>query len=248
MTQQDTLNKAIEYLKYQGLVSSKTDLAEQMGANRVSVSRACSGDPSYLTADFLQRLNTTFGSIFSASWLLTGEGSMLKEKREETEEIIHVDNAEDYNKAVSSGLSLVPEREVFFRGGNAGETNDIAPIVAYWHIPGVHKQAEIVTIDGDSMHPVSPAGSKVVLVPLPFDPSEPTSIPFGSIFGIAVEDTATGEYACYIKYLRRHRDPEMANRYWIARSANSEQYDDFDIAIDKVRHLWLVDTSIKRLR
>ena len=244
--EKDRLIAVIHYLKENRRIFNDADFATSIGKARSYISEVKSGKRP-LKEQFVLQICSAFPEL-SKSWLLTGEGSMLKEKREETEEIIHVDNAEDYNKAVSSGLSLVPEREVFFRGGNAGETNDIAPIVAYWHIPGVHKQAEIVTIDGDSMHPVLPAGSKVVLVPLPFDPSEPTSIPFGSIFGIAVEDTATGEYACYIKYLRRHRDPEMANRYWIARSANSEQYDDFDIAIDKVRHLWLVDTSIKRLR
>lgn len=79
MSKKNRIQEAFNYLKYKGLTTSQKDLSEKMGANRVSVSRALNGDESYLTDDFIERLNTTFNSIFSSSWLLTGEGSMLRE-------------------------------------------------------------------------------------------------------------------------------------------------------------------------
>lgn len=78
MSKKNRIQEAFNYLKYKGLTTSQKDLSEKMGANRVSVSRALNGDESYLTDDFIERFNTTFGSVFSVCWLLTGEGGMLK--------------------------------------------------------------------------------------------------------------------------------------------------------------------------
>lgn len=71
------LNVAYDYLRNCGKVHTKTDLATIMGANRPSVSRALSGDPSYLTESFLLRFNSAFGNIFNMSYLMRGEGEML---------------------------------------------------------------------------------------------------------------------------------------------------------------------------
>ena len=48
----DRLNEAYEYLRDNGKVHTQKDLAEAMGANRISISRAFKGDKKYLTKSF----------------------------------------------------------------------------------------------------------------------------------------------------------------------------------------------------
>lgn len=71
------LNEAYEYLRDNGKIHTKKDLAEAIGANRVNISKAFSGDEKYLTKSFLIRLNDTFGNIFNIGWLLGKEENML---------------------------------------------------------------------------------------------------------------------------------------------------------------------------
>lgn len=182
MTQQDTLNKAIEYLKYQGLVSSKTDLAEQMGANRVSVSRACSGDPSYLTADFLQRLNTTFGSIFSASWLLTGEGSMLVDlSPSEVKK-----NSSDVEKTTSEEkLKQIPILPIAAQGGSLNDfTHSVRKYDCEWMSSPISDADFAIEVAGDSMAPEYPAGSRVLIKRI----NESAFVEWGKVYVIDTEN------------------------------------------------------------
>lgn len=46
------LNEAYEYLRNNGKIHTKKDLAELMSANRVNVSKAFAGDKKYLTESF----------------------------------------------------------------------------------------------------------------------------------------------------------------------------------------------------
>ena len=182
MTQQDTLNKAIEYLKYQGFVSSKTDLAEQMGANRVSVSRACSGDPSYLTADFLQRLNTTFGSIFSASWLLTGEGPMLvNSSPSEVKK-----NSSDVEKTTSEEkLKQIPILPIAAQGGSLNDfTRSVKEYDCEWMSSPIPDADFAIEVAGDSMAPEYPAGARVLIKRI----NESAFIEWGKVFVIDTEN------------------------------------------------------------
>ena len=73
------LNEAYEYLRDNGKVHTQKDLAEAMGANRVTISRAFKGEDKYLTKSFLIRFNATFGDIFNIRWLLgEDDGNMLR--------------------------------------------------------------------------------------------------------------------------------------------------------------------------
>lgn len=73
----DRLSRAYRYLIANEIVSKKQDLADKMGVNKSSVSRAFSGSDSYLTDSFLDKFNDSVGGIFDMNWLLTGKGSML---------------------------------------------------------------------------------------------------------------------------------------------------------------------------
>ena len=94
------------------------------------------------------------------------------------------------------------------------------------------------------MTPTLPAGCWVALKKYTIPHENPNTIPFGNIFGIVVEDKETGEFHGHIKILRKYQDRELSYKYWIARSINREEYDDFDIEIAQVRSLWIVKQHI----
>ena len=235
MTQQDTLNKAIEYLKYQGLVSSKTDLAEQMGANRVSVSRACSGDPSYLTADFLQRLNTTFGSIFSSSWLLTGEGSMLVENS--PSEVKKTSSDVENTTSEEEDAIFLPVLNLDARGGLlsndvVGEGEYIAEQMPFSR--NVAREGDfVVNVYGDSMNPRYPSGSRVLLRPIP---AWKDYIELGAAYVIELRD-----YRRVLKIIKRGSTRDM-----LTLASVNPDYEPSEVSRDFIRQVFRVVLSIQR--
>lgn len=77
MDRKERLQKAINYLRLNGIVSSQVDTANKMGASEATVSNALKGNDKYLTDKFLKRFNGAFGELFNLDWLLDEEGEML---------------------------------------------------------------------------------------------------------------------------------------------------------------------------
>ena len=71
----ERLQKAVRYLRQKHLISNQIDLAKKMGITPITVSRSMTG--VYKGEKFARDLNSTFGYIFSDSWLLHGIGEML---------------------------------------------------------------------------------------------------------------------------------------------------------------------------
>lgn len=80
MDKKERFIEAFEYLKSIGEIHKQQDVAERMRVSKSNISRAFNGNESYLTNNFLTRFNKTFNNIFNESWLLTGEGDMLKKE------------------------------------------------------------------------------------------------------------------------------------------------------------------------
>lgn len=177
---------------------------------------------------------------FNINWLLTGEGEMLKSDN------IHtiIDNKEDYEKAKKIGLPLLPEVDFKFSAGNLEIFNNPEFIKRYWYLPDCKDCDGIAQVAGTSMLPAYPPGCWVALKRVGFDINTPNQIPFGQVFGIVVEDFTTGLYHGHIKILRRYKDPELSKTAWIARSLNTEEFDDFDIPLKSVKGLWIVKQHI----
>lgn len=179
-------------------------------------------------------------------WLKTGSEKMLISETENMKSVTEgyikiIDTQEMYEKAMSLGMHLIPEKNVFFQGGSEVAVNDeVEHTMRYWHIPDSEDCTAVITMSGNSMGNVVPNGTKLALKPIGFDPNYPNEIPFGSIFAIMIEDRVTGKYHGHIKYLRRHPDHSRCSTLWIARSADTENYDDFEIDISLVRGLWIV--------
>lgn len=49
-----------------------------MGVRKESVSKAFSGNKSYLTNTFILKFNNAFDNMFNNDWLMEGKGEMLK--------------------------------------------------------------------------------------------------------------------------------------------------------------------------
>lgn len=78
MKKHERLKAAFEYLKNTGKVHSQQDLAKSLGMKKESISRAFSGNESYLTDKFINRFNNTFGNVFNIDWLINESGDMIQ--------------------------------------------------------------------------------------------------------------------------------------------------------------------------
>lgn len=66
----DRVDNAIVFLKSKGVVHTQKDVAEAIGTDKSSLSRALNGDEKYLTERFITRFNRAFGNIFNIDYLL----------------------------------------------------------------------------------------------------------------------------------------------------------------------------------
>lgn len=77
MERNERFERAVNYLKMQGVVAKNEEVAVRMGADPSNVSRSVKGVGKNPTDRFLRRFNDAFGNIFNIDWLLTGFGDML---------------------------------------------------------------------------------------------------------------------------------------------------------------------------
>lgn len=183
-------------------------------------------------------------------YILTGRGTPLKENALNAESIPEVEatviaTEDSYKQAVEKGLHLLPEVDFKFAAGQVSLLNGTEDITRYWYLPDCKDCEGVAQVVGNSMIPALPSGCWVALKKHFFDINRTNQIPFGNVFGVVVEDPETGEYHGHIKILRKYRDDkEKAKKYWIARSINDKEFDDFDIEISQVRSLWIVKQHI----
>ena len=232
-------------------IKKEIDFANELGISKQLLSNWKSRN----TYD-INKIEDKFPDV-SKTWLLTGEGSMLKSEsaahRVEsavpmTEGKMVADDEESYQEALRKyGDSLVPEYDIEFRGGPQGLMVESGSLLGYWVIPNAPAGSFIVSMTGRSMMPAIPSGSRLLLSPYSFDRNYPTSIPFGNLFGVVTYDEEQDAYNAHIKILRRHKGGDKDATHWIARSINTEEFDDFDIPVHKVTHLYKVVSCISSL-
>lgn len=78
METKERIISAYNYLKNVGIISSQQNVADKMGVRKESVSKAFSGNKSYLTNTFILKFNNAFDNMFNNDWLMEGKGEMLK--------------------------------------------------------------------------------------------------------------------------------------------------------------------------
>lgn len=90
----DRLNKAYNHLKISRIFRTQEEAAQMLGLARTNLSATLNGANSRLTPNFLQKFCDTFDTI-SYQWLLTGEGSMLRDTPSSEIEN-ELDNVDDF--------------------------------------------------------------------------------------------------------------------------------------------------------
>lgn len=86
----ERFNIAFNYLKGKGIIKTQKDAAIKIGMTQGNLSKALKGDDRYLTESFIKRFNESFNGMFNANWIISGEGSMLKDNKEFRHEITPV--------------------------------------------------------------------------------------------------------------------------------------------------------------
>lgn len=248
---------------------TQSSIAAQLGVSQPYVNALLTGRKAFGKSQ-AKKWGDLYG--ISPSWLLTGEGDMVrafpapahveetnpgaslpdigrrtdvwvgKDDRVYWTEAIQVGDEEDYQRATQEGVKLIPEFAEAFRGGTTGEAEELRTVDTYWGLPDVDGNM-VVPIRGDSMAPRYPAGCRVVLKPYPFNPRRPLLLPFGEVFAVAVRQEDGYPPTHYLKKLHRHPDKAKENDYYIARSFNQE-YEDFEIPINDICFLSAVVAKI----
>lgn len=203
-------------------------------------------NPSY---DVISNIINAKALNISAHWLITGQGEMCNKCSDENPEVkmssgVAITTEKEYKDAVDKGFKLLPQVTFKFAAGQTQLINKTEDITRYWYLPDCKDCEGVAQVIGRSMSPTLPSGCWVALKRYALPSDNPNTIPFGNIFGVVMEDKETGEYIGYIKVLRRNKDNSLSNKYWIAHSINSEEFDDFDIEIKQVRSLWIVKQHI----
>ncbi|AVM53352.1 hypothetical protein JN06_01390 [Bacteroides zoogleoformans] len=198
-------------------------------------------DKKYPTYTELKSILQSKDLNINSGWIMTGDGKVFNDKQDCP---IIIETEEEYKRAIEMGLRILPEVSFEFAGGSTELINLTENTKRFWYLPDSTDCDGVATISGNSMAPAYPSGCQVALKKVGFNPQFPLDIPFGQVFGVVVENEATGLYHGHIKILRKYPEPEKEKEYWIARSIDRDNYDDFYIKISSVRGLWIVKQHI----
>lgn len=78
MDKVSVINEVYEYLVGRKLVKNRTDFASRIGIHKSNLSTAMKGGGKYLTEGLFRKIMTEF-PFFNAEYLLTGQGSLIKD-------------------------------------------------------------------------------------------------------------------------------------------------------------------------
>lgn len=249
---------------------TQSSIAAQLGVSQPYVNALLTGRKAFGKSQ-AKKWGDLYG--LSPSWLLTGEGAMVKDAP--APEPAHVEDnpgasLPDIGRRTDVWVGK-DDRVYWTEAIQVGDEEDyqratqegvkLIPEFAEAFRGGTEGEAEelrtvdtywglpdvdgnmVVPIRGDSMAPRYPAGCRVVLKPYPFNPRRPLLLPFGEVFAVAIRQEDGYPPTHYLKKLHRHPDKAKENDYYIARSFNKE-YEDFEIPINDICFLSAVVAKI----
>ena len=204
-------------LLYSGL--NPKSLSEKIGLERPqAIYDIQKGKTKNISPNMSDKIISAFPEI-SRTWLLTGEGEMLKESAGKQPRTQEAPGTPVYNIDVVCGTE---GRDLYF----ADER-----IIGYVDLPGINRSSHIIEASGDSMSPRINSGDRIVVREI----ETWDYFVYGQAYVII-----TDEYRL-LKYVRKH--PERPNEYVLLRSENLA-YDDIELPIAAIRKLFVVENVL----
>lgn len=200
------------HLKSKGLIHSQKELAVEIGSEPETISRAMKGNEKYLTETLLMRINNSFDNIFNESWLLTGEGNMLKSDE--------ITDFKDYR--------LVPVYNLDVVGGVNNSVVDTSEYIVD-HIPFKNAREDDISVHvtNNSMYPIYPPGCFIQIRKIE---DWRDYLEYGQVYVIELNDGRR-----LLKQIRKNRDKNCFTFI-----SFNEEYDETEIRINFIRSIWLV--------
>ena len=149
------------------------------------------------------------------SWILLGEGEMLRETKMLDEEIKKPIGTPIYDVDVSEH-----DQRMFVQEN----------IYGYISLPFINRNAAIITVAGDSMKPIINSGDKIAVREV----KNWDYLFYGQMYFII-----TKEYRM-IKYVRKH----PVNSAFLILHSENENYDDIELPKDQIIRLFVIENII----
>lgn len=223
MPENKTIKKAINWLLSQGLFSSQMEIGERLGIKSKSyLSQLVNSFPP--NEDFVNKF-MELAPQFNRSWLLTGEGEMLKPNRIDSE--ILDDRKKDF-----SDYGLVPLVNIDSVGGIHSDNAIIQSeqyVIKMMPFTEAREGDVAIMQSGNSMYPTIPSGS-VLLIREVVDWRE--YFGYGNIYVLWLKDGRR-----ITKEVRRY-DADPKNYVWCV-SYNPDVADE-ELPRSMIRGVWKV--------
>lgn len=217
-----TVLDRIKYLMFLSRLN-QTQFSAKLGMNGGNFSKIMSGKAAVSTS-LINRIVADLG--VSKPWLQYGQGLPFDKPLHAREISVGIDEI-----TRGSGSDYYSKNDLQVVAGTDELTPSLGTIrpSGSMRVPGVSPNCTMVQIQGDSMQPTVQPGAMVAVSPVP--PGTP--IMWGQIYIVETDGLRA------IKYLRKASDPENV----ILHSENPS-YDDVEIAVDSINHLFLVEAII----
>ncbi|MGV9003993.1 S24 family peptidase [Flavobacterium sp.] len=189
-----------------------------------------------LSSDVLAKIVTKYKDI-NPEWLLTGNGSVLKDQT------LHIvdEPGEIYllkNEKIKNGNQLIPLYNIEATAGIVTLFTDSTQgkPIDFIQIPGLPKCDGAVYISGDSMYPLLKSGDIVMYKQIK---NIKEGICWGEMYLISIDHE--GDEMVMVKYLQKSDE----GTDFIKMVSQNSHHQDRDISMEKVRALALIKASIR---
>lgn len=203
-----------------------------LNAGRGSISKAVKEGKS-IGSNMLENILSLYTDL-NATWLLTGEGSMLKEQ-----EFLINKSIEAYPLRTDSSVNYqqIPLYDIEATAGLIPLFTESANNVPldYITIPNLPKCDGAIYVTGDSMYPLLKSGDIVLYKEINDIKNE---IFWGEMYLLSVE--MSGEEFVMVKYIQK-----AENLNYVKLVSQNKHHQDKEVEISKIRALALVKASIR---
>lgn len=215
------LDRISEIAKLEGI--SIGALEKRIGASKGVLSRAIQNKTD-IQAKWLSRIVENY-PLYSADWLLSGEGKMLKGEIQSF----------DLKTDAARSLRWVPVYDLAATAGFSALYRDLSSAVAdYITIPNLPPVDGAIYARGDSMSPLIESGDIIIFKKVDL---RPDNILWGNIY--IVSYIIEGDDFTVLKYLR-----QSTREGYIRLESFNSRYDPQDIPASSITALALVKASI----